>query len=249
LLKAGTSRHDLVVMLQRSLAGVALKGTAAIVIDDAQQLQRRTFEQLRALSNLESNAGKLLQIVLIGEPELDARLRRPEAYQLDHRVGCRICLEPLSRNEVGRYIDYRIGAARVDGTTSPRPRFSPSATRMLARVSGRLPRALNALCDRSLQIGFEERADQITRRIVLRPARLLRLPIPITARYPLARDLAAAIAAVAILTLPLVRLERSVYSAFTPLFGFQTRAAAQLYPHAQQSPQSAQSLRDPQGPG
>lgn len=204
-----TSPHDLVVALHRFLDSIASLGTTtAIVIDDAQHLQRRVLEQLRALSNLESDVGKLLQIVLIGEPQLDALLRRPEAYQLDHRVACRINLEPLSTAEVGRYVDFRLRVARAGQARSGRAEFSASALRMLTRVSGGIPRVLNALCDRSLEIGYERRAESITRRIVLQSARQLRLPIPLSARHPVVRDAAAALLAAALLGVPLIRLVR-----------------------------------------
>jgi general secretion pathway protein A len=202
-----TSCHDLVVMLQRFLTTDAPSdATAAIVIDDAQHLQRRVLEQLRALSNLESDAGKLLQIMLIGEPELEALLRKPEAYNLHQRVACRIRLEPLSTAEVGRYIEHHLAAARAGEKSPDRLRFTAPAVRMLARISRGAPRALNALCDRALEIGFERRAEHLTRRVVIASAGQLKVPVPMIARYPLARELAAALVAIAIVTIPLLML-------------------------------------------
>jgi general secretion pathway protein A len=220
-----TSPHDLIVTLHRFLDSIASLGTtSAIVIDDAQHLQRRALEQLRALSNLESEAGKLLQIVLVGEPQLTALLRRPEAYQLGDRVGSRINLEPLSRTEIGLYIDFRLRVARAGETRPGRVQFSASAVRMLARVSRGIPRVLNALCDRSLEIGCERRAERITRGIVSQSARQLRLPIPLSVRYPVARDVAAALVAAALVAVPLIRLGKSMQA---PLLAFvsQRRAA------------------------
>ena len=209
-----TSCHDLVVMLHRFLMSSDPPGTtAALVIDDAQHLQRRVFEQLRALSNLESEAGKLLQIVLIGEPALEPLLRKPEAFHLDDRVGCRIRLEPLSKAEIRQYVEHRLSAARGGETIPRRPRFSASAIRMLASVSRGIARPLNALCDRALEIGYELQTRSVTRRIVLESARQLKLPVRITAKYPVARDLAAALVAIAIVTVPLARLERARHRA------------------------------------
>ncbi len=205
-----TSCHDLVVMLHRFLTSAAPAGaTAALVIDDAQHLQRSVFEQLRALSNLESESGKLLQIMLIGEPALEPLLRKPEAFQLDERVGCRIRLERLSKTEIRHYVEHRLSAARAAEASPGRPRFSASAIRMLASVSRGIARPLNALCDRALEMGFELRIRPVTRRIVLESAKQLKLPVPITARHPVARDLAAALVAITVVAVPLVRLERS----------------------------------------
>jgi general secretion pathway protein A len=194
-----TNCHDLLLMLDRFLTAASpLSAPAVIVIDDAQHMQRRVFDQLRVLSNLESDAGKLVQIILVGEPELDALLQKPEACQLGRRVACRIILEPLSVAEVRDYIAHRLAAARPEGKTEQLP-FSSTAVYTLAKLSRGIPRVVNAICDKALETGFERGARPITRPILLESARELRLPKKLAAKLLDTRVLAGVVLA-AVLT-------------------------------------------------
>ena len=187
-------RHQMLILLQRFLASlIPLGGRAVVVIDEAQHLRPEVLEQIRLWSNFETNDTKLLQIVLAGQSELDDILRRPEMRQIQQRVSRRCELTPLSREEVGEYIDHRLWVARgfvldpptpaasagqVTHVERPPVRFTPAASRTVAAISGGIPRLVNLLCDRSLEAGSEERVDDIDRRQVEAAARRLDLAAP-----------------------------------------------------------------------
>ncbi|MCB2016357.1 MAG: AAA family ATPase [Hydrogenophaga sp.] len=117
-----------------------------LIIDEAQNLSPEVLEQLRLLTNLETHERKLLQIVLIGQPELRNLLARPGLEQLEQRVVARFHLGPLNLAETVQYIEHRM---RVAGLTGPTP-FSPRAMRRIHRLSGGVPRKINLLCGRAL---------------------------------------------------------------------------------------------------
>lgn len=117
-----------------------------LVIDEAQNLQAEVLEQLRLLTNLETNERKLLQIILIGQPELRDLLARPELEQLAQRVVARFHLDALTEEETGQYMAHRL---RVAGLTGPLP-FAPPALRRIHRLTGGVPRRINLLCGRAL---------------------------------------------------------------------------------------------------
>lgn len=161
-------RHQMLVLLQRFLASlIAKRGRAVIVIDEAQHLRPEVLEQIRLWSNFETNDTKLLQIVLAGQSELDDILRRPEMRQIQQRISRRCELTPLSPAEVEEYIDHRLWVARgfvIDqgGEAPPaRVRFSPAAAAAVAAISGGIPRVVNLLCDRALEVGCERQAPHI----------------------------------------------------------------------------------------
>ncbi len=137
-----------------------------LVIDEAQNLSSSVLEQLRLLTNLETNRFKLLQIVLIGQPELREMLERRELRQLSQRITARFHLEPLSRGEIDEYIRHRLTIA---GTG--RPLFPPSLIRPLYRLSGGIPRILNLICDRALLGAYVEGKSRVDRNILARAAR------------------------------------------------------------------------------
>lgn len=122
----------------------------ALVIDEAQDLSPQLMEQVRLLSNLETDQQKLIQIVLCGQPELQARLKRPDLRQLRQRITVRYHIEPLSAEDVARYIDHRL---KVAGATD-RPSFEPNAIKRIHRYTGGCPRLINAVCDHALLAGF-----------------------------------------------------------------------------------------------
>ena len=136
-----------------------------LVIDEAQNLAPEVLEQLRLLTNLETGERKLLQIILIGQPELRTMLARPELEQLAQRVIARYHLGPLSEAETGPYIAHRLAVAGAAGTPFPQA-LVPTVHRLTHGV----PRRINLLCDRALLGAYVETSAQVTRPILLRAA-------------------------------------------------------------------------------
>jgi general secretion pathway protein A len=155
----GTHKRDLLDALNQHLLRRADEGRAtALIIDEAQNLSDTTFEELRLLSNFETYERKLLQIVLVGQPELQERLRQPQLRQLRERVSVRAVVNPLSRVEMVRYIEHRL--ARVGGSTSRL--FTPRALkRIVARAQG-IPRRANILCHNALLFAYGKALPQVT---------------------------------------------------------------------------------------
>ncbi len=121
-----------------------------LLIDEAQDLDPDLLEQVRLLSNLETDQRKLLQIVLIGQPELREKLDQRGLRQLRQRITVRYHLGPLNRFETERYIHHRLRVAGAEG----RPSFSPWAIRRVHRYSQGVPRLINAVCDKALLYGY-----------------------------------------------------------------------------------------------
>ena len=183
--------HQLIVVLQRFLTSLApLGGRAVVIIDEAQHLHPVLLEQLRLWSNLDGDGPPLLQVILSGQPELDTLLGRPEMRQVRQRVSRRCVLTGLKRNEVAEYIDHRLSVARgpmaaAQGAGAPggmfsqgdfwRVGFSSSAVRAVAAISQGVPRLVNLLADRALEVGCERQARTIDARLVREAARRLNL--------------------------------------------------------------------------
>ncbi|HHQ47687.1 MAG TPA: AAA family ATPase [Acidobacteria bacterium] len=129
-----------------------------LFIDEAQDMSGTLLEEVRLLSNLETDDRKLLQIVLIGQPELRAKLDRPGLRQLRQRITVRYHLAPLSRPETEAYILHRLNVAGSNG----RPAFTPWALRSIHRYSGGVPRLINAVCDATLLAGFADGSDVLS---------------------------------------------------------------------------------------
>ena len=136
-----------------------------LVIDEAQNLSSEVLEQLRLLTNLETSERKLLQIILIGQPELRTILARPELEQLAQRVIARYHLGPLSEHETGAYIAHRLAVAGAAGTP-----FPANLTPQVHRLTHGVPRRINLLCDRALLGAYVENSPQVTRAILLKSA-------------------------------------------------------------------------------
>ncbi|MBA5605337.1 AAA family ATPase [Duganella sp. FT3S] len=137
-----------------------------LVIDEAQNLSADVLEQLRLLTNLETNERKLLQIILIGQPELRAMLARPELEQLAQRVIARYHLGSLTAAETGSYIEHRLAVAgAVAGSPFPR-----RLTGLVHKLAKGVPRRINLLCDRALLGAYVENLPQVTPAIVRRAA-------------------------------------------------------------------------------
>jgi general secretion pathway protein A len=164
-----TTRHELVEALQAFLRSLsAIQAHAVVAIDEAQHLRPDVLEQIRLLSNMNDERGTLLQIILVGQPELETLLAQPELRQLQQRVTRRFRLEPLNREEVRAYIDYRLalarnGASRAPGATelahelaawsgaNREAQFTDEAVQVVFEISRGFPRVINLLCDRSLE--------------------------------------------------------------------------------------------------
>jgi general secretion pathway protein A len=156
---APSSRSELGVAIEEFLLQQAESSeNAVLIIDEAQALSVSTLEQVRLLSNVETAKRKLLQIVLIGQPELDQRLARdPRLRALQQRIAVRYRIQPLSRSEVSEYVRHRLQAAAPGGTLH----FTEEALTAIARVSGGIPRRINLLCDQALVAGFVRESKQI----------------------------------------------------------------------------------------
>jgi general secretion pathway protein A len=137
-----------------------------LMIDEAQNLSAEVLEQLRLLTNLETAEKKLLQIVLLGQPELKGILDRPELRQLNQRVTARYHLESLEKDELPAYLHYRLGVAGVKMEL-----FSPGTTRLLYRKSHGIPRLINLISDRALLGAYSEGVQHIEPRHIRAAAR------------------------------------------------------------------------------
>jgi general secretion pathway protein A len=187
------TRHELVQTLQAFLVSLSpLQAHAVVIIDEAQHLQPDVLEQVRLLSNVDDARGTLLQIILVGQPALEALLSRPELRQLEQRVSRRLTLKPLNRDEVEQYIVHRLSLAgggkppsRFPGATAlahelaewdgtPQGvEFTPDAFHAISELSGGVPRVINLLCDRSLEAACASRLRIVDKALIQMSARAL----------------------------------------------------------------------------
>ena len=164
------SKQELIDTLYDFLLGlVPLKASAVLIIDEAQNLPLSVLEQIRILSNLETDKEKLLQIILVGQLNLQPLLRSPELRQLDQRVSIRYQLEPLDRDGVAGYVAHRLAIAGGSGAVG----FTTRALEMVHRLTSGIPRLINLICDRALLSGFSERTNRITPEMVVHAAESL----------------------------------------------------------------------------
>ena len=143
----------------------------SVLIDEAQNLSAEALEGLRLLSNLETDQEKLLQIVLMGQPELERKLDQPKLRQLKQRVAVQCRLEPLQEKEVGPYIDFRLRAVGYEGKTL----FLPDAVQEIAFYSKGIPRLMNIICDNALLNAYASSQGTVSADIIKEVARDLRL--------------------------------------------------------------------------
>ena len=142
---------------------VRLGNNVVVIIDEAQNLSKRLLEQIRMLSNLESEDEKLLQILLVGQPELRDKLRSPELRQLRQRIAVRYHIEALDRAETANYIRHRLAMAGANGNG---PVFDESALDEIYHYSRGIARLINILCDKALLNGFVRESHVITQSII-----------------------------------------------------------------------------------
>ena len=140
---------------------------AVVIIDEAQNLEPTVLEQLRLLSNLETASGKLLQIILVGQPELQDKLSLPGMRQLEQRIAVRFHLTALSRADSSRYVMHRLQVAGAGSRIS----FTRRSMGLIYRYSGGLPRCLNLLCDRALLTAFVQETRHVDGAVVRRSAK------------------------------------------------------------------------------
>jgi general secretion pathway protein A len=161
---AENNTKELVDLLNRHLLRTHAQGRRAVlIVDEAQNLAPQVLEQIRLLTNLETETQKLLQIILIGQPELRTLLGRDDLRQLAQRITGRYHLDPLSREETAAYVRHRL---RVAGATAEI--FTRAALREIYRVSGGVPRVINIVCDRALLGAYTLDVHQVPANLVRR---------------------------------------------------------------------------------
>ena len=157
------SRKELIDILNAFLLEERKKGKRVVlIVDEAQDLEANVLEQLRLLSNLETNTQKLIQIILIGQPELDKILQKEELRQLKQRITIQWELLPLNEEETRGYIQHRLNVALGKGKV----RFTKSAMDLVFRYAQGIPRMINVLADRSLLIGYTLNTKKITAKVI-----------------------------------------------------------------------------------
>ncbi len=159
----GVSKQELIDTLNEFLLSLLPLGAGALlIIDEAQNLPRAVLEQVRVLSNLETNKEKLLQIVLVGQLNLKDLLRSSDLRQLDQRVSIRYELKPLTREETSAYVAHRLTIAGGGAAVS----FAPKAIDLVHKYANGIPRLINLVCDRALLGGYSARSNRITPEMV-----------------------------------------------------------------------------------
>lgn len=143
-----------------------------LIIDEAQHLQPAVLEQLRLLTNLETNTKKLLQVILIGQPELQQLLQRNDLRQLAQRITARYHLLPLNFAEVQHYVRFRLQVAGCQ-----RPVFSDKAVKKLFELSGGIPRLVNLLADRAMLAAYSQQQPLVEANNVQRAAAEILPPV------------------------------------------------------------------------
>ena len=245
----GVSKQELIDTLNEFLLSLLpLRAGALLIIDEAQNLPLKVLEQIRILSNLETDKEKLLQIVLVGQLNLKDWLRSPELRQLDQRVSIRYELKPLTREETSAYVAHRLTIAGGGASVS----FSPKALDLVHRYTDGIPRLINLVCDRALLGGYSARVNRITPEMVGAAAIGLDLAMPRRSMFGWLRRGAAAFAAGAALTAAMSLAaaytvitvqSRSVLAGTIDPRPVPTQSGAQIAPPAvtEPSPASAQA--------
>src|SRR5262245_2371554 len=167
-----TSKGYIDVLNEYLLNEFAAGHNAVVVIDEAQNLEPPVLEQLRMLSNLETERVKLLQIIIVGQPELHAKLATRQMRQLEQRIAVRFHIHELTRAETEHYITHRLSVAGGAQTVT----WSRRALRLIHHYTGGIPRRINLLCDRVLMTAFVRETHRVSAAIVRRSAQELASP-------------------------------------------------------------------------
>jgi general secretion pathway protein A len=161
------NKLDLVGALNKFLLEETSRGNnVVLIIDEAQNLTVKQLEQVRLLSNLETEKEKLLQIVLVGQPELCDMLKLSALRQLNQRVSVRYHIQPLERSELSAYINHRLKIANTNRNSNNHVHFTDEAIDIIYKNSFGTPRMVNILCDRALLAGFSSETNRIDEHIV-----------------------------------------------------------------------------------
>jgi general secretion pathway protein A len=176
---------------------VALNAQAILVFDEAQHLRPAVLEEIRLLSNLDADRQRL-EVVLVGQPELEDLLARTDLGQIDQRVSRRHRLAALEPIEVRSYVDRRLNAARGESESGDLPHFTNSAMQAIATFSRGVPRVINVLCDRALENAWSEKTHTVDKPAVVRAARSLNIEVPLSISDRLKRFYAPAAVAAAV---------------------------------------------------
>jgi general secretion pathway protein A len=171
--KEAGRHHKIHALNQLLMDQLASAGTVALLIDEAQNLGEEVLEHLRLLSNFETTAEKLLQIVLVGQPELESKLSRPELRQLKQRIAVQCRLERLDDEEVGPFINYRLNVVGY----KRHQLFTADAVQEIAYYSKGYPRLINILCDNALLIAYATSQKSVTGEIIEEAANDLRFEL------------------------------------------------------------------------
>jgi general secretion pathway protein A len=145
-------------LLERFRAG----GTTVLIIDEAQCLSQELLEEIRLLTNFETATEKLLQVVLVGQPELEAKIKKPELRALRQRIALRAKLYPFTLDETGQYLARRLQVAGANGNTI----FDQKAVEAIYRHSEGIPRVINVLCEHALVSAFADQQKTISADII-----------------------------------------------------------------------------------
>jgi general secretion pathway protein A len=172
--RAPTARDHVAALNEFLLRTHGVGQNNVLIIDEAQSLSAEVLEQLRLLTNLETNERKLLQIILIGQPELRDMLSRPELEQLAQRVIARYHLDALTARETRQYIQHRLGVAGLRGALP----FDAASMQRIHAVAGGVPRRINLLCDRALLGAYAGGQPQVTVDIVDKAAAEVKGELP-----------------------------------------------------------------------
>ena len=166
------NKFNLVQSLNHFLLAETAKGSNVVVmIDEAQNLSVKQLEQIRLLSNLETDKEKLLQIVLVGQPELQEKINLPELRQLRQRIAVHFHIQPLSKSDIKSYIYNRISKAANLPPESLKVQFTEQAIDAVYQFTSGTPRTINMLCDRALLSGFIQELYSIDETIIENCAR------------------------------------------------------------------------------
>jgi MSHA biogenesis protein MshM len=170
VIKPPVSRHSVLHALRECLLQHAQQGRSVVVcIDEAQAIPLRSVESLRLLSNLETEKRKLIQLVLLGQPELDVKLARPEIRQLLQRITFSEYLGPMPPHHVPTYLAHRLATAGLSDATDVKL-FEPRAAALMATYSDGVPRLLNVLAHKCLMLAYGENEHRVTPRHVVAAA-------------------------------------------------------------------------------
>jgi type II secretory pathway predicted ATPase ExeA len=162
---AGRSRAQRLIALNRFLIERRRNNlNTVLIIDEAQNLDAPTLEQIRLLSNFETDSAKLLQIILAGQPELKTKLQRPELRQLRQRIALRCFVGVMQEDEIAQYIHSHLRVAGV----GDRHIFTPEAIERIADYTRGVPRVVNMLCDHALLMAYGNQVRRVDREIVER---------------------------------------------------------------------------------